>query len=310
MRTEGISIVVAIAFHAGIFAIARAMPPLSSLLQRDRRDLDTIEIIQLPPSKPVAVIQDAPRPEAPRQVDPVEPLPDARVASRVAPPPGPQAPTTAEPQNPPPAPTQRPTQWDHPPEDRPPGVLGVPGLGGPALWAMPGVLPGPSGPPAPAPTVAPAARPIDRHVATRILNDELAKKDKELGLDIPVAGSMSTAVRSSVQGSELPAGVQARIECRVSPSGAVTGCRLAGSNGGGAAAWANAVRAAGSVAGAALRGRYANGAVVTISVSISNTSPAGSKGGLQGAGASFDLSNLGAHTTRQVRTFHSVVAAR
>jgi hypothetical protein len=312
VRSESVSIVVALALHVGVFAVARAMPPLSSLLQRDRRELDTIEIVELPPSKPVAVIQDAPRPEAPRPLDPVEPRPDAHVAPRIAPEPtGPQAPTTAEPVNPPPpSATEKPTQWDHPPEDRPPGVLGVPGLGGPAAWAMPGVLPGATGPAPPAPTVAPAARPIDRHVATRILNEELAKKDKKLGLDLPVAGSMSSAVRTAVQGSELPAGVQASIQCRVSPNGAVTGCRLVGSNGGGAAAWAQAVRAAGSVAGAALRGRYASGAVVTISVSISNTSPSGSKGGLQGAGANFDLSNIGAHTTRLVRTSHSVAAAQ
>jgi hypothetical protein len=38
--------------------------------------------------------------------------------------------------------------------------------------------------------------------------------------------------------------------------------------------------------------------------------PAGSKGGFTGSGANFDLSNIGAHSTRNVRTSFRVVAAR
>lgn len=300
----------ALAIHAGALLVARAMPPLSKLLDKDQRPIDTIEIVTLPPSVPVTEPKEAP--EAPRTVEPQErrASPDAPVDPRVVRAPSPQAHATAEPVNPPPTSPNTPpkTQFDQLPDDRPPGtVLGVPGLGGPAAWAMPGVIT-PGGPPPPAPTVAPAARAVPRDIATKVLNDELAKNDKALGLDLPLAGSMSTAVRTAVQSSDISAGTQGTIECRVSPGGAVSGCRLVGSNGGSAAGWNAAVRAAGAVAGAALSGRYASGAVVTISVSISNTPPAGSKGGLQGAGASFDLANIGAHATRMVRTSHRVVA--
>lgn len=312
MRTEGTSIVAALVLHAGVILVARAMPPLSSLVEQNRRPVDTIEILTLPPSVPAPEPREMPvAPEAPRPQEPQRPEPQASVEPRAVPRnPGPQAPATAEPVNPPPTPAPK-TQFDQLPDEHPPGtVLGVPGLGGPAAWAMPGVIPGPSGPPPPAPTVAPAARAVPRNIATKVLNDELAKNDKALGLDLPMAGTMSSAVRTAVQSSEIPAGTQGTIECRVSPGGAVSGCRLVGSNGGSSAGWSAAVRAAGAVAGAALSGRYASGAVVTISVSITNTPPAGGKGGLQGAGASFDLANIGAHATRMVRTSHRVVAAR
>jgi hypothetical protein len=90
----------------------------------------------------------------------------------------------------------------------------------------------------------------------------------------------------------------------------VTGCKVVGNNGGSPGAWDAAARAAMGVAGAALTGQYQNGAVVTIDVSVSQGPPAGSNGGLSGAGANFDLANIGAHATRNVRATHRVVAAR
>lgn len=312
MRTEGYSILAALAFHAGVLLVARAMPPLSLLVERDRKPLDTIDI-ELPPSQPVEPIEarEAPvNPEAPR---PTEPQPaEARVAARSV---APSPPTTVEPPpeaNPAPTSTQKkPTQFDElPPEQQ--GVLtvpGVPGLGAP-VWSMPGGMPIESGRPPPAPTVAPAPRVVDRHIGDKVLGDELAKKDKEIGLDLPVAGSMASAVRSAVMGTELPAGTKGSIQCRVGSNGRVSGCRVVGSNGGSSGAWSVAVSAAQSVAGAALTGQYANGAVVTIDINVSQGPPAGAKGGFTGSGASFDLSNLGAHATRQVRATHRVMAVR
>ncbi|MFT3766681.1 MAG: hypothetical protein QM820_14375 [Minicystis sp.] len=314
MRTEGTSILLALAIHAGVLIVARALPPLSLLIERDRKALDTIEIVDLgPPPKPEPMVQpEAPPPDAPRPPEPDRPQPEARVAARTVPSvPGPQVPSTAEPQNPPPQTPQAPqTKFDELPDDRKGGILGipVPGLNGPA-WAMPGVLPGPATA-APAPTVAPAPRPVDKDIAGIVIRDAMAKKDKDLGIDLVVAGSMSSAVRTAVQSTELAAGTRGSIECRVSASGRVTGCRLVGSNGGAPGAWDTAVRAASGMSGPALTGQYAGGAVVTIEVAVSQGPPSGKSGGINGAGANFDLSNIGAHATRSVRTSHRVVAAR
>lgn len=315
MRTEGTSILAALAIHAGVLLVARAMPPLADLVERTRRPLDTIDIVDIEPTKPAAVAarEPAPQPDtpAPQPVEPdrASPQAEARVARVDAP----AAANTPPPdQTPEPAPTQKkPTQFDELPPDQG-GILavpGVPGIGTP-VWQVPGGMPAAGGPPPPAPTVAPAPRPIDRQAGTRILNAELAKKDKDLGLDLPVAGSMKSAVSRAVMGTDLPAGTKGSIECRVSAGGRVSGCRLVGSNGGSAGSWNAAVSAAGAIAGGPLPERYAGGAVVTIDVSIVDTPPAGSKGGFTGTGASFDISNVGAHAQRQVRAVHRVVAAR
>jgi hypothetical protein len=316
VRPEGYSILAALAVHAGVLLVARAMPPLSLLVERDRKQLDTIDIVELPPSKPVEAVEARevpPSPDAPRPTEPDRPQPaEARVAARSV---APSPPTTVEPPpEPNPAPTstqKKPTQFDELPPDRG-GVLtvpGVPGLGAP-VWSIAGGMPVDSGRPAPAPTVAPAPRPVDKDIAGQVLRGELAKKDKDIGLDLPMAGSMATAARNAVMGTELPAGTKGSIQCRVGPNGRVSGCQMVGSNGGSPGAWSVAVSAAQSVAGAALSGNYANGAVVTIDISISNTPPAGGKGGFTGSGANFDLSNIGAHATRNVRATHRVVAVR
>lgn len=318
MRTEGYSILAALAVHAGILVVARAMPPLSLLAERTRRPLDTIDIVELPPTKPVASVEaarEAPiAPDVPRPKSEADrPQPEAHAAARnVAPVPSSTADLPPDP-NPAPSSTQKkPSQFsDLPPEQG--GVLtvpGVPGLGGPPVWSMPGGMPVTGGPPPPAPTVAPAPRPVDKDIAGIVLRGEMAKKDKDIGLDLPVAGSMKSAVQRAVMGTELPTGTKGSIVCRVSPNGRVSGCNVVGSNGGSPAAWAAALSAAQSVAGSSLSGQYANGAIVTIDVSVSQALPAGSKGGFTGSGASFDLSNLGAHATRQVRATHRVVAAR
>ncbi len=94
---------------------------------------------------------------------------------------------------------------------------------------------------APASTVAPAARPVDSDIAGKVVRNEMAKRDKELGLDAPLAGSMASAVQAAVMGSDIPAsGTRGSITCNVSPSGVVSGCKLTTSTGGGSVAWNNA----------------------------------------------------------------------
>ena len=70
------------------------------------------------------------------------------------------------------------------------------------------------------------------------------------------------------------------------------------------------MRAAAAIAGPPLPGQYANGATVIIEVNVTQAPPAGGKGGFTGTGANFDVSNIGAHNTKYVRTSHRVIAAR
>jgi len=52
------------------------------------------------------------------------------------------------------------------------------------------------------------------------------------------------------------------------------------------------------------------GAIITVNVSSKLQAPAGSKGGLQGSGVAFDISNIGAHSTKQVHASFTVAAIR
>ena len=314
VRTEGYTFLAALALHVGVVLIARAMPPLSLLQASDRRDLRIIEI-ELPTALPVEVREPPPLPEGaslPRPSEQTERAPDARLASRTVAPErsvGPQATSTAEPapENPHPGPPAGP-DFDKLPDEGKEGVLGVPGTGiGNPVWAIRGVLPQEAPAGAPASTVAPAARPVDSDIAGKVVRNEMAKRDKELGLDAPLAGSMASAVQAAVMGSDIPAGTRGSITCNVSPSGVVSGCKLTTSTGGGSVAWNNALQAASAITGP-LSGQYARGAIVTIEVNVRDTPPAGGKGGFTGTGMSFDVSNIGAHATRQVRVSHQIAA--
>jgi hypothetical protein len=316
VRTEGYSFLAAFALHVAVVLVARAMPPLSLLTASDQRELRVIEI-ELPTALPPEVQAPPPLP-LPESLDPTRPRdaterpPDPRAAARAVAPErnaGPQAPSTAEPA--PENPARPPTapKFDDLPDEGKGGVLGVPGtgIGGP-VWAIPGVLPQEAPAGAPAPTVAPAPRPVDPDIAGKVLREKMASNDKDLGLDLPMAGSMASAVQGAVFSSDIPKGTHGSIVCNVSASGVVSNCRVTGSSGGTTAAWNNAAQAANAIAGSVLPGQYARGAVVTIDVSVSDTPPAGGKGGISGLGASFDVSNIGAHNTRKVRVSHSVAA--
>jgi hypothetical protein len=308
VRNEGYSLLAALGLHVVVVLVARAMPPLALLDSSNQQDLRVIDI-ELPTSLPPEVREPPPSPEPPGPTS--ERLPEGRAAARtVTPPVGPQVPSTAEPPpetNPAPSPTsaQRPSYDTLPGENK--GVLGVegvPGLGSP-VWAMPGVLPQGTSAGAPAPTVAPAPRPVDSDIAGQVVRDQMAINDKKLGLDAPMAGSMASAVQGAVMDSNIPSGTRGSIVCNVSPSGVVSGCKLATSTGGGSEAWSAAMQAATAISGP-LSGQYAHGAIVTIDVSVRDTPPAGSKGGFTGTGANFDLANIGAHATKKVSVSHHI----
>lgn len=200
----------------------------------------------------------------------------------------------------------------------PPGPGGFtigPGLGGRPAWALPGVLPtAPTS--APAPTIPPPAKEVDRNIAGTVLQKELSKKDKALGLDLPAAGTVASAIGTAVHGSDAPNEGRATFEVRLSPTGQVLGVRVVSASAGATATWERAARtAAQKLTGRSLTmtSAFAAGATVYVDVSSAVVMPDGSKtGGIsrQGAGATFDVSNLGAHPRRVVRTNFRVVPAK
>jgi hypothetical protein len=321
------TLIAAIAFHGAVLLVASKLPPLALLLPSDQRPMDKPVDIDLTPElvaemqklEPLPAADTAAEP-APRTPSAERPL-DTRPAARVATPTGPVATGTpaVEPTGPtsppnPEAPAPTKPQWDDlPPERGGTGVLGVPGVGGPSVWAMPGVLPSAAAAAAPAPTVTPAARPVDSDVAGRVVRDMMATRDKALGLDSPAAGTVASAVGVAIRSSDVPNVARGTLEIRLGPSGEVLSVRVVSMSGGSSDQWARAaaaVKASLAGRGLTLSSEYAKGATVTVSVVSNDQPPAGSKGGFTGTGASFDLSNLGAHTARHVRTSFSISAAR
>lgn len=203
--------------------------------------------------------------------------------------------------------TGAPGEYSGPPPSAPiagGGAITLPGIGAGTLWLPQGMgLEGPR--PAPAPTVAPA-RTVDPHIATKVLTDAVKEKDKGLGLDLPGAGTLGTAIKQAVQAATLPSG-SATYELRLSPAGKVVSARLVSSSGGSSGEW--------DAAGKAALGRvlqmgsaYAKGAIVRVQITKTTTLPSGSTSGIQqkGAGATFDVSDIGAHQQTVVRSSVSV----
>jgi hypothetical protein len=276
-----------------------------------------VEITETRPPTPESVA--AARTETPRAEETPQPARIERpnAGTNVEPGPLPTAVPSVEPQTsgePAPAPLPAKTsEYDGPPPAVQIGpTSGLPGIGSPA-WAIPGAVPD-MGKPAPAPTTA-ATVAVDPKIATRVLKDAIREKDKGLGLDLPAGGTVASSVKAAVQATNTPPEARATFEIRLSATGQVLSVRVTSSSGGSSEEWARAA----SAAAAALKGRtlamtsdFAKGAVVYVNVQSLLTLPDGSKSAIQqkGAGATFDVSNIGAHQQRVVRTSFSVVASK
>jgi hypothetical protein len=189
---------------------------------------------------------------------------------------------------------------------------GLPGMG-PAWASVPGVVPDMGGPP-PAPTVSPKAT-VDPQIATKVLKEAMKEKDKGLGLDSPARGTVASAVRSAVQATDTPPESRGTFEIKVSPTGQVLSVRVTSSSGGTAEMWARAAKAAqAALAGRmlALSSDYSKGAVISVTTQSILALPDGTKSTIQqkGAGATFDVANIGAHMQRVVKTSSSIVAVK
>lgn len=320
MRTEATFLISAALIHAVALPLMARFAPPSDLLGKARQELRPIEIdvttvpLDLPRVTPQSVPVEPPPPE-PAAREPVpgseEPPPDAR--PRAVPGERQRGPEQPESNVPVPQPTAPPSEYGGVAPEAPGSILnGPPGIGGPPIYNIPNVLQ-PGGPPPPAPTVAPKARPTDKDIAGKLINESLREKDKAIGIDLPAAGSVASAIQTAVMASNTPNDAKASFEIRLSASGQVLGVRVIGSNAGDSAAWKRAAdAAAASLAGRtlAMSGEYARGAIVTVSISSVTQAPSGNGSGLDGAGARFDLSNIGAHKRRVVRVSHSVRPVR
>ena len=159
------------------------------------------------------------------------------------------------------------------------GVVSLPGINAP-VWGVPGVL-APLPAPLPAPTVVGAAPPVDRDIASKVIDGSLAKQDHDKGLDLPAAGTVASAVADAVRSSATPADSKATFEVRLGADGKVLGVRVVSTDGGDAGAWDRAAKAASGALAAkalAMRGEAAvHGAIVTVKVDSKQQYPWGNR---------------------------------
>ena len=312
-------VLVAAGFHFFIPVVARVAPrsdrpllAISSGIAR-RMEID-IEDVPIEPPRP-----DELRPE--REPDPAVALNDTRPRTtdlldpRVDPSTQPNN-VDPQPQQIEPVPTAMPSAG--PPDEygAPPPVPGagpgIPGIGGP-VWAMPGVIPE-AGKPKPAPTTVGPPPAVDRKIAGRLISDVMREKDRQLGLDLPGAGTIASVVSEVVRGSGTPDIARATLEVRIAPGGRVASVRVVRSSAGNAGDWS---AVAGAVNGRlasrqfTLPESYAAGAIVMVEVISQLQMPDGSTGGTSinkggasdalGGSVSFDAANIGARPKRHVR---------
>ena len=314
----------AAALHLGLPLLALVAPPPRAEPPREEAALEVVEIDLSPPPTPASPDEAAPAERAAAR----EPAP--RTASAVPARAGEAAPAIEAPR----AETAEPTPTTAPPTpaapttggyDAPPTdgreVLFAPGIGGPAVWSLPGVVPGAGSGPAPAPTAPAATRAPDRDVAGQVLRGTLRGKDKALGLDLPAAGSVASALADAVRATDAPGNARASFEIRIDARGKVVSVRVLSMSAGARQSWERVAREAASrLAGRelAMTGAFAAGASVFVDITSALQLPAGSGGALAegpppgtvGGGMTFDLSNLGAHATRVVKSsFRAVPVA-
>jgi len=186
----------------------------------------------------------------------------------------------------------------------------IPGVDSP-VWDMPDVIDKSGHGPA-APTEAPKAKKVAVDQANRVLGDALDKRDKDLGLQLAAAGTVSSTVKASVMGSAIPWDARGTIIVTVDASGTVTGVKVAAAAGGAASDWdAAAANIKASLAGRKLQltEKYKNGAIIAVNVLSKRQLPSGvdpSSPIHLGTTSTFDVSDIGAKPIHQVQASFSV----
>jgi hypothetical protein len=312
--------VVAAGVHLLIPAGARIAPRWDSLLLARSTGLSQRMLIEIEPFIELPTLPNELRkPELPKEMatnDIVRPR--TNVDPTAVPTPSTDSTTPLPPDAMPPMPTGSSLPPDEYGSLPPPGSgTGIPGIDTGPLWAIPGVVPDAT-PPKPAPTTIAAARPTDPKLPGRLISDVVREKDRQLGLDLPGAGTIATVVSEVVRGSNTPDFSKATLEVRIAPGGRVASVRVIRSSAGVMGDWtavASTVNGRLSTRNFPLPEAFAAGAVVTVEVVSQLQMPDGTtsgrpviKGGAGdsiGAGVNFDASNIGARPKRHVKAFPS-----
>jgi hypothetical protein len=206
----------------------------------------------------------------------------------------------------------RPDEYDDPESQS----FTMPGaIGGPKVWelAHEGEIGG-NGPPAP--TEAPKQKKVSREAANDVLGAAIKEKDKKLGLQLPAAGTVSSAARDIVWSSDLPETTAGTIVVQLGPDGSVISVTVASAGPGSSAQWqAVAANLKASLAGRGLKltDEYKKGAIITVSVLSKMQNPSGTDPDNPvklGTTTTFDISDLGAKPIRQVRVSSNVTPVK
>lgn len=313
--------VAAVAVHLLIPIGARIAPRWDSLLVARSTGISQRMLIEIEPYIEIPTLpNERTTPDQPRETAKNNIVqPRTNVDPNAPPSPNPESTSVLPPDIVPPNPTGSTAPPDEygslPPSG--PDLGGIPGLGAGPLWATPGMIPE-AGKPKPAPTTIAAARPTDPKLPGRILADTMREKDRQLGLDLPGAGTIASVVREAVRGSNTPDFSKATFEVRIAPGGRVTSVKVLSSSAGVMGDWnavASAVSGRLSSNNFPLPESFAAGAIVTVNVVSQLQMPDGSvsgrpslaSGGGNNVGGSmtFDTANIGARPKRLVAALAS-----
>ncbi len=201
------------------------------------------------------------------------------------------------------SPEPGPNDIDRPPSaadtDGPGGIPGVPGTG--PLWTRPGMIPRTGPKSAAAPTQAPK-RKYNKQAATDALDEGIRAKDRKLGLDLPAASAIASAIRNAVRSADTPYTCAGSFSVALNPQGRVTAVNLLGFTGGDSVTWQHVRKSALATLRSRtfpMRASYAKGATISVSVRSQKKMPGGGTS-RSGATLSFDVTDIGAKPTRVV----------
>jgi len=167
----------------------------------------------------------------------------------------------------------------------------------------------------PAPTETPKTKKVSRDKANEVIGAALHAKDKDLGLQLAAAGTVASTVKDAVW-SALPDDSRGAFVVVIGADGKVQSVKVASQAGGSAADWeAVAANVKASLSGRMmnLTDEYKKGAIVTVMVSSKRQLPSGSDPSSPislGTTSTFDISDIGAKSIRQVRTQTSIAAIK
>ncbi len=322
-RIEVAVFLIAVSLHGGGLLAARSLPKLHHL-QKVLSPTMTLEFVSTDIELPQVERREEPEPEPEAKDEPRPPDDETQDENRAG-----SATTEAR------ANTRRGPRGSQGPSSGGDGPSsGDPGPGpqmtsgdGDGDWSAPGSdtepsIPGVSGPPGvsdltrriavngakapPAETKAPKAKKADRRVADKVIKEELQRKDKALGLDLPAAGTIASIIKSAVLGSDAPADSAATFQVMLGPGGKVTSVTAGASRGGSKATWdAIAAMVKGTLKAQkfTLTDDYAKGAIIVVNVVSKMKMPSGAE---VGAGLklsltqNFDVADIGAKPVRVV----------